>query len=116
MIFNEPPGKPPIADLFLPDDPIVSARLCDQAAARYQPLPGRGAVFSRVIGERAPSFPDLSTGETAARPLILAGENVEGAKYPPWISPKKRPARKPQTEENVASPGQYYNETVNKYK
>jgi hypothetical protein len=52
-------------------------------------------------------------GETAARPLILAGENAEGAKHPPWISPKKRPARKPQTEENVASPDQHYNETAN---
>jgi hypothetical protein len=40
-------------------------------------------------------------GETAARPLIFAGGNAEGAKTPLWISPQKKPARKSQTEENA---------------
>jgi hypothetical protein len=38
----------------------------------------------------------------------LAGENAEGVKDPPGKSPKKRPARKPQTEEE-ASPSRQYN-------
>jgi hypothetical protein len=58
-------------------------------------------VFYGVIDFRVPSFPDLSTGEAAARPLFLAGGNAEGAKVPPWISPKKRPALKSQTEKNA---------------
>jgi hypothetical protein len=52
-------------------------------------------------------------GEAAARPLFLAGGNAEGAKVPPWISPKKRPALKSQTEENATPPSQYYYETGN---
>ncbi len=70
-------------------------------------LHGGEAVFSEVIGERVPSFPDLSMGETAARPRPCVGENAEGVKDPPWVSPKKRPARKPQTEEKAAPPGRY---------
>ena len=73
-----------------------------------------GGVFYGVIDFRVPSFPDLSMGEAAARPLFLAGGNAEGAKVPPWISPKKRPALKSQTEENATPPSQYYYETVNK--
>ncbi|MBI4766680.1 MAG: hypothetical protein HY787_19140 [Deltaproteobacteria bacterium] len=72
-----------------------------------------GVAFFGVIGFRAPSFPDLSTGETAARPLVLAGGNAEGAKDPPWISPKKRPALKSQTKKNATPPGEYYYETIN---
>jgi hypothetical protein len=53
-------------------------------------------------------------GETAARPLFLAGGNAEGAKVPPWVSPKKRPALKSQTEKNATPPGEYYYETINK--
>jgi hypothetical protein len=44
---------------------------------------------------------------------FLAGENAEGAKYPPWISPKKRPALKLQTEKNATPPGKYDKETIN---
>ena len=49
-------------------------------------------------------------GEAAARLPFLAGGNAEGAKDPPWISPKKRPALKSQTEENATPPGKYYYE------
>jgi hypothetical protein len=41
-----------------------------------------GVVFYGVIGFRAPSFPDLSMGDTAARLPVLAGGNAEGAKVP----------------------------------
>ena len=71
-----------------------------------------GVAFYGVIGFRAPSFPDLSMGETAARAPVLACGNAEGAKVPPWISPKKRPALKSQTEENATPPGKYYYETI----
>jgi len=39
-------------------------------------------------------------------------ENAEGAKVPPWISPKKRPALKSQTEENATPPGEYNYEII----
>jgi hypothetical protein len=52
-----------------------------------------GVVFYGVIDFRAPSFPDLSVGEAAARQPLLASGNEEGAKVPPGISSKKRPAR-----------------------
>ena len=76
-----------------------------------------GVVFYGVIGFRAPSFcsqhplltptpsgrdpvSDLSMGEIPPK----AGE-CGGGPGPPWISPKKRPALKSQTEENATPPG-----------
>jgi hypothetical protein len=41
-------------------------------------------------------------------------ENAERVKRPPWINPKKRPARKTQTEEKIAPLRQNYIETINK--
>ena len=70
-------------------------------------------AFYDVMGERALSFPDLSLGETAARPLFFSGRTAEGVKDPPRISPKKRPARKPQTEEKASLSSPYYYETLN---
>jgi hypothetical protein len=75
---------------------------------------GGDDAFSDVIGGRAPSFIDLSSGETAARPLVFAGENAEGAKHPPQISRYKRPARETQTEENASSPCKFYYENIYK--
>ena len=91
-----------------------------------------GVAFYGVIGFRALSFcsqqtlltptpsgrdpvSDLSMGETAARAPVLACGNAEGENVPPWISPKKRPALKSQTEENATLPGKYYYETTNYY-
>jgi len=62
--------------------------------------PAGEAGFSGVIGERALSFPDLSTGETAARPLIFSGRECGGGKVSPVdkseekTSPKATDGRK----------------------
>ena len=66
-----------------------------------------GVVFYGVIDFSAPSFPDLAMGETAACPLSFSGWECGGGKGPPWISPKKRPALKSQTEENATPPSPY---------
>lgn len=53
-----------------------------------------GAVFSGVIGERAPSFPDLYTGEPAACPLIFRGQASSANKPVEKTSPGDTDGRK----------------------
>jgi len=90
-----------------------------------------GVVFYGVIDFRALSFPDLSMGETAARPLFLGGwECLRGQRSPvnkseAKTSPfgftellkgsMKSTGLKSQMKENATPPGQYYCETVNNF-
>jgi hypothetical protein len=60
----------------------------------------REEAFSEVTGERAPSFRDLSLGETAALSLskgMRRGQNSPGGKL------QKRPARSLGTQEKASS-------------
>ena len=57
----------------------------------------------KVPGGRAPSFHDLSVGETAAPPICKSGGDCGGGRTPPQISSRKDQPESLGTEEKVSS-------------